>query len=266
MAFKLRVHALAPTILVALLACSSVEDQIEQVTKGGDEGKAATMRLLLAPDDVTPQIIAAAQSAELSFEERLALLNLLHRFHVREADQRIAEMLRRMTGDPDARTRRAVVRIIGDVGQKDQLSELTEMLQNEGDEQVLQQTVTAVSRLGKWRIGRSRGYWVEGGQFLESEQRFELEQLIKQTYLRAQTDSLRFEADEFLQKLACQIVQEAEQRVLSGDLSGAATEFQRALDLVPHSLDVRRRFGKFKLDHLNGKRVFELTTKPTCCA
>jgi hypothetical protein len=251
----------ALALLLPLYACAgSVDDQIDLVIQGGDKSENASLQLLLSPEDVTPRIIRAVRDSAIPLKKRLSLLTLLRRLQVRESDARIAAALRSLASDTDPGIRRETARIIGDVGHVGQLTELIELLDSESDGAVLQQIISSIGILGNWSVGRDRGgYWVSGGEDLTADQILELEQLLRSVYTHADTDSLRSEAEEFLEKLACQRCQQAEALALRGEIGAAEQEFARALELVPTSRNVHHRFAKFAIHNLSldqGKREY----------
>jgi hypothetical protein len=240
-----------PGMLLPLLflACgNAIDHDIDSAMAGGESGERALMQLSLSSADVTPALTAAAADTSNPAGGRVTMIELLRRIFVREADRRILEGLEAIAVDRDETVRKSVIRTLGDIGQTRQLFWLIGHLSTESDEDVLREALLAVQNLEDWRITkRGNSFWVADGESLSSDQTTSLRRVLKGIFLGTASDSLRIVTEELIERMACQMVQDAEERELAADLDAADLIFRRAQDFAPESRNVNRRYGLFLL-------------------
>ena len=221
-------------IPLLLLACGdSTESDIESAMAGGEAGEAgeeAMMRLSLATADVIPAVIEAIGAVENEEAGRVLLIELLRRIYVRESDPRILSALTQLSQDSDTEIRTAVIAALGDIGQTEQLLWLIDHLGTEEDESVLLVCLESIATLGEWKIvSQGGGFWVPGDAHISRDHTVSLQNHVRRVHQSAERDTVRLVAEELLEKLVCQEVQQGEERELKVDLEGAHRHFSRAL-------------------------------------
>ena len=242
-------------ITLTLLACGDRSESLveEVVTSGGDHREAA-MDLVLSKADVVPALVPALENATHPTSGRVALVEVGRKLFLRDSDPRIMELFQELIDDPAAKVRAAVARSFGHWERSELIHPLLQRLKVEEQEEVLLQIFVSVEMLGKWRedyLGNTGAFRISGGNELSADERELLLERTRAAYERADSDSLRQQAQELLEKLVAQVAQEGDKLALKADLAGAEEHYLRAAAYSPRSKNALMRLGKFYLQ--NGK-------------
>ena len=81
---------------------------------------------------------------------------------------------------------------------------------------------------------------------------------MQRIYKEARNDTLRDQAEELLEKIAAQKLQEGDQLVLRADLEGARKRYEEAVTIKPDSKAALMRLGKFYFFHGDRRRGLEM--------
>jgi len=261
---SLSVCAVAAALL-ALCGCGDpVKSNVQVIMSGGEGREQALMELLFARADALPAIFTVLEDTSQPARGRADLVEVLWKLYIRESHPAILPVLTRLIGDPAPRVREAVARALGDMEKKDPVHPLLARLEVEQDEAVQLQILVALEILDGWEIeglGGSGAFTIAGGEELSPEEKVRFTQRLKTIYEAAPGDSLRQQAEEFLEKIVGQQVQGARKFVLQANLEKAEALLQEALRLKPDSWSALMRLGKFYYFNGQPERGLELLTQ-----
>ena len=211
------VERLALGLSLVLLGCGDpVQNLIDDVIERGDAREQAMLNLRMWDGDVVPTVLTVLQDGRRPMQGRLDLLDVLRGIYLAKTDRRISEGVMSLIHDLDPVLRRAVYRTLSDIGKVDDLPALIDRLDAEEEEEAILDLLDALTSLGGWHISYNSHYqWVYGGEDLAPEERDQLADRIQDLFATAQTDTLRDEAEEFLERLAVQKMQGAHGLVLA---------------------------------------------------
>lgn len=184
---------------------------------------------------------------------RADIAEALFRMYVRENDPRIVPAFLAHIHDPSPEVRAKIATVLADAGAKEAIGPLLERLSSESESKVREEVLTALEILDEWEIQRGFGtsgvLTVQGGENMTEAQRATFIEILKDIQKEADRKELREKAEEFLEKIAQQRVQEADKYVLKGDLTRAKEQYLEAKALVPNSVNVNNRLGKFYFEN-----------------
>lgn len=249
---NLRTMAFWTAVVVPLyfLGCGSkVERNIKKLEGSQEDREQAMMELALAKQDAIPSLIKALGEPERPSGVRVDVVTVLFRMYMRESDPMIFPAFVRSINDNDPRLRSRIVIALGDIGEKEGIAPLLGRL-DDPDEEVVYQDLCALESLS------------------DKMEEGERDSLVHQAAILAKTSSetekgrkIRQKAEELLEAAAERIVQEAEQLALKADLEGAEERFLEAKELVPNSLNVNLKLGKFYFDNGEEQKGLNLLRK-----
>lgn len=208
------------------------------------------MELLFTRADAIPAVIAAIDDSTNPPAGRANLVEVLWHIQIRENHASIPPALLRMLQGDCPQVREAVARALGDLEKKEYVHDLLERLEVESDEGVQLQILIGVEALDQWEMqrGETRDQFViAGGEEMSQEELDRFTQRLRVIYATTTSDTARWQAGEFLEKIAARRVDEARQLELKADLTGAEEELQEALALKPDSKNAQMRLAKFYL-------------------
>lgn len=241
---------------LVLLGCGNkVERSIKKLeSTKKEERDAAFMELMLAKGSAIPPLIEALGDKERSAKVRADIAEALFRMYVREGDPQIVPAFLAHINDPSPEVRGKIAAVLADADAKEAISPLLERLSKESESNVREEVLTALEILDGWEI--ERGFaatagvlTVKGGENMTEAQRATFIEILKDLYKEADRKELRERAEEFLEKIAQQRVQEADKYVLKGDITRAEEQYLEAKALVPNSVNVNNRLGKFYFEN-----------------
>lgn len=250
--------ALLAGLLVA--GCGNqVQRDIEQlVSQNGAQAEVAKMSLSMARRSAVEPTIAAFTRGGYPAEARADLADALFRLYLREKEPRILQTLVAALADAEVPVRRAVVRILGDLGDGQAPGLLVGRLGQETDDGVRYEVLAALRVVAARELG-------PGGnplatqlttRMLADEERDAFVQQLVQLRQTA-ADSLRDEALEWLEVVAQGRIEQAQSLVLKADLRGAEAALLEARALVPDSRNVNQQLGRFYLDNRQRQKGLE---------
>ena len=238
-----------------LAGCGNkVERSIKKLASDKKEERdTAFMELMLAKGDAIPPLIEALGDEERPAKVRADIAEALFRMYVRESDPQIVPAFLAHINDPSPEVRSKIATVLADAGAKEAIGPLLERLSSESESEVKEDVLTALDILDEWEIERGFGasgvLTVKGGENMTEAQRATFIEILKGIYREEERKELREKAEEFLEKIAQQRVQEAEKYVLKGDLVKAEEQYLKAKALVPNSMNVNNRLGKFYFEN-----------------
>lgn len=242
----------AAVLTVMLLAgCGSqVDRDIARLAKGGPEAEAAKMSLSMARKTAVAPLIEALTKGKYPASARADMADVLFKLYLREKDPQILETLVGALADSDPSVRRTVVRILGDLGGERAPGLLVAQLGRESDDGVRCEVLAALRVIGAKELGpnvNSLESQMTTRMLSEEDKARFLELLVQ--FRQAAADSLRDEALEWLEVVAQEKIELAQNLVLKADLAGAEALLLSARDLVPDSWNVAQQLGRFYYDN-----------------
>jgi hypothetical protein len=221
---------------VLCAACApSVEDQVEQLAKGGEEREQAKQELLLAKDRAVGPLLEAMEDPGHA-AARPELAEVLVSLTMRVDDERIQRVLNQhLAGDPDPRVRARLARQMGLFKRSDAIDALLKALQDE-DGEVRYQTLVSLGVLADK---------LSAAQKEAAEER--ARQLLDDSH-----PGVRMEAQIRVEAAIHQWIDQARQLELMVQLAPAESLYHRSLGYSSSSNQARYRLGRFYLD--NGQR------------
>ncbi len=257
-----RTLLLSTAFAIVYAGCGDpIERQVRDVLSGGEGREQAMMELLLRRGDVVEVILPILNDTTQPAAGRIDLVDVLWKINLREGDVRILVALTKLIGDPSSDVRASAAQALGDMEKKKLVHPLLARLVVEEVPKVQLEILRALEVLDGWKIqlvGQRAHFRVDGGAQLTPDQRIQFTHRVKHLYQTTEHDSVRLQADEFLEKIVAQIAQDADKLVLKADLSGAEARYREALEVKPNSKNVLMRLGKFYLDNLDRPRGLEL--------
>lgn len=224
------------TVAGCLVACgSSVDDQIEALARGGDEGETAAQELLLNPKRaVTPLLRALDSPRHAKGHPVIAevLVSLLLRI---DDDQLLTALRRHATAHPDPAVRSRIAFRTGMLKRAELLDAMMEVVQDT----LLEVSYEALKTLN---ILDNR---------LSDEQRQTLDALAR-VLASSPHDGIMEEGLLRVEALADKILVKAEQFVTQARLDEAEKMYAMAAETAPQSWKARYRHARFLLD--NGRQ------------
>jgi len=237
-----------------LAGCGNkVEQSIKKLASDKKEERdAAFMELMLAKASAIPPLIEALEDEERPPEVRADIAEALFRMYVRESDPQIVPAFLAHVHDPSPEVRAKIATVLADAGAKEAIGPLLERLSSESESKVKEDVLTALEILDEWeieRVSRSGVFTVRDGENMTEAQRETFVKILKNMWKEEEKKELKEKVEEFLEKMAQQKVQEAEKYVLKGDLVKAEEQYLEAKALVPNSMNVNNRLGKFYFEN-----------------
>ena len=228
---------------------NKAERNIKKLEGSQEEREQAMMELVLAKQDAIPPLIEALGDTEKPSRVRVDVATVLFRMYMRESDSRILPTLLRNLNDRDPRLRSRIVIALGDIGEQEGIAPLFDRL-DDPEEEVVYQALWALESLS--------------GKMTEGERDSLVHQATILTKSGSETENgrkIRQKGEELLEAAAQKTVQKAEQLALKADLKGAETAFLKAKELVPNSLNVNLKLGKFYFDNGEEQKGLNLLRK-----
>ncbi|MFA6110382.1 MAG: HEAT repeat domain-containing protein [Candidatus Latescibacterota bacterium] len=220
---------------------SSVDDQIADLTEGGDAAAQAQQELLLSKGRAVGPLLEALTDPEYA-KGRVALVEVLASLMTRVDDPRIPEALNRLlTNDPDPAVRGRVAQRLGLYKRPEGIPALLQALDDQSGE-VRYQALTALAALDAK---------------LTTEQRESLK-----SRCRAMVDDpdrqARIEALTRVEAAVNELLTQARQAVLKAQVSQAEGLYHQALAYYPHSKRALYQLGWHYLENGQRERGLEL--------
>lgn len=201
-----------------LLGCGSkVERNIGKLEGSQEDREQAMMELLLAKQDAIPPLIEALKDRKRPSKVRADVAEILFRMYVRESDRRIVPAVLECLGDEDIQVRERIAITLGDIGDKDAVEPLVQRLKVEEDDNVKFAVLSALETLA----GLVLDSWGGGAVNIEmaEEQKADLIELLRGIACTTGKKA-GAKAEEILEVMAEEVVQNAEKLVLKGDVGG----------------------------------------------
>ena len=236
-------------VLVVTGCGNKVDRNIRKLEGSPDDREQAMMELTLTKEDAIPALLRVLEDTKRPSGVRVDAGTVLFRIYVRERDPRILSAFLRGANDADPRLRLSIVVALGDIGEEESIGSLFERLDDPAAE-VVHQALCALESLGD--------KMEEGVR----------DSLVHRAAILAKGDSgtesgrkIQQKAEELLEAAAATMVQGAEQRALKADLTGAEAKFLEAKELMPNSLNVNLKLGKFYFDNGEEQKGLDLLRK-----
>ena len=228
---------------------NKVERSIKKLASAKKEERdAALMELVLARDSAISPLIEALGDEERPTQVRVDIAEALFRIYLRESDAQILSACLAHLNDPSPEVRAKIATVLAYADVKEAIGPLLERLSSESESKVRKEMLTALETLGEWRVGD----WVlnvEGGENMTDEQKEGLVEILKRMWKEEEHEEAKEWIEEFLEKMAQQRIQEGDEYVLKGDLARAEAQYVEAKALIPNSVNVNRKLGKFYFDN-----------------
>ena len=231
-------------------ACgNSVERDIETLVKGGDAAVQAEKRLGLIRLTRAEPLIAAFENRAHPLDARLAMAGALSRLHLREPDRRIERAMIGALEDPHPALRARAVDELGRFGRRDLVEPVLQLIERERDNQVRLRGLLAVELLMGIEDTWSRNY-VRTDR-MDSDQRERFTQALVALLPETRDDSLLFGAREWLEIVLAENAEEADELALKARLAEAEAILVAARDLLPDSMHINFKLGRFYYDYVD---------------
>lgn len=245
-------------VLLLLAGCGNkIERNIDKLGGAGKEREQAIMELTLAKEYAIPPLMDALGDAKRSAEVRADVAEILFKMYVRERDRRIVPTLLEHVGDEDSVVREKIAVVLGDIGKEEALSPLLNRLEVEEDADVKRALLGAIEVLGDLLLEIdtiSMSLDIK----LTEEQKAKFVGILTEIRSDETDRDLKAKAEEVLEVIAEEISQEAEKLVLKADLKDAEEKFLAARELVPESMNVSHKLGKFYFENGQEKKGSEV--------
>ena len=256
--FKVHWHIRVLGSFLLLVGCgNSVERNIKKLDGTRDERREAMIELMLAKQNAIPPLIEALRDRERPSHVRADMAEVLFRVYVREKDKRILSALLESLDDQDTGVRARVARSLGYIGDETTTEPLLERLAVEEDDTIRSQVLGALEVLGGWKMGiggrGKRGFprtdHALGGENMGDEEKRRFIEILKDIWESEGSKELRANAEELLENMARQLVQEADKLALQADLDQAEAKLLEACELVEGSKNTWYKLGKFHFEN-----------------
>ena len=247
--------------VLLLIGCgNSVERNIKKLDGTQEEREEAMMELVLAKQNAIPPLVEALRDRTSPSQVRADVAEVLFRVYVREKDKKILLALLESLDDEDTPVRTRTAVSLGYIGDETAMGPLLERLVVEENDTVRPQVLGALEVLGGWKMGIGgrgkdgfpRNDHAVGGENMGDEEKGRFIEILKDIWGNEESAELRANAEELLENMARQLVQEADELMLLADLEQAEAKLLEACELVEGSKNANYRLGKFYFD--NGAR------------
>ena len=236
--FILRVYFIS----ILCMSCGpSLEERVEQLGRGADEGEIARQELLLAKDRAVEPLLSALENPRFA-ASRSELVGVLVSLMMRVDDPRIGAALQdHLQRDPDPRVRARIARLLGMHKRAGAIEALYEALGDE-DGEVRYQAILSLGLLA---------------EKLSEEQEVRLREKARKLADDEHT-GMRFEAQIHIENSVGEWLDEARQQTLQARLAKAESLHHEALALWPTSKQGNYRLARFYLDNGKEEKGMEL--------
>ena len=231
-------------------ACTNqVDRNIDKLAREGEDAESAKMALAMARSAAIAPLIAAFEDRSHTTRARADMADALFRLYLREKEPAIREVLMAALSDADAPVRRAVVRILGDLGTAEASGALVAQLEQEQDHAVRHEILVALGLIGLEEEQMMRFARRSTTDKMTPEEKTRFTDLLIDFRQQDLPDSLMQQTLEWLEVIAEEAIVESRSLVLKADLAGAEELLLEARELVPDSKNVNQQLGKFYYDN-----------------
>ena len=229
--------------LAWLAACGDpVERHIDTIIEGEGDLEEARLALNMAKGYAVDPLIAAFEDRSLPARARVDLAESLYRLYLREADRRIFASLVAGLEDPEPRVRAGVARAIGNLRRPEAVAPLLARFEAETDPAMKGEILSTL----EFMSSEPDGDWGTRANpdLLDAAQKESFGAGLRTLVAAGPPEELRTAAMEWLEVLAEDRSEEAENLFLAADAAGAEALLRSALELAPESLNIHQKLGK----------------------
>ena len=229
--------------LAWLAACGDpVGRHIDTIIEGEGYLEEARLALNMAKGYAVDPLIAAFEDRSLPARARVDLAESLYRLYLREADRRIFASLVAGLEDPEPRVRAGVARAIGNLRRPEAVAPLLARFEAETDPAMKGEILSTL----EFMSSESDGDWGTrvNPDLLDAAQKESFGAGLRAVVAAGPPEELRTAATEWLEVLAEDRSEEAENLFLAADAAGAEALLRSALELAPGSLNIHQKLGK----------------------
>jgi hypothetical protein len=214
-----------------------VENHIRKLGGNADDRKTAMLELTMAKDKDVSVILQAVQDNNQPVAVRIDLITVLARLLFRGGNKEIYQVFDVLVHDPASDIRKAVIRELGDLQKEEGIKPLLAALKD-ADPEVQSEALSGLDKVAdKIKADDRPGLMKAAGN------------ICAKTKNNAQQAELHEKALDALESGAEKMAQQADKLALSGQLKEAETNLLGILALVPDSVNINYKLGRFYYDN-----------------
>ncbi len=231
------VFCLAGCALVLAGCGNRVESNVRKLSGNADERKTAMIELAMVKDFDVAAMIQAAKNKRLPVAARMDLITVLARLFLRGGQMEIGQALNTLANDPAPDVRKAAIRALGDLHNAEGVEPMLAALKDP-DPELQKEVLLALEKKNT------------------ADFRLVLMKDVQEIYAKTKNDAKQAELNALALKLlednANKLAQQANQLALRGQLREAEASLAGVLALVPDSININYKLGRFYYD--NGQK------------
>lgn len=230
-----------------LAGCGNrVESQVRKLSGNADERKTALIELTMVKDFDFAAIIQEVQNKRLPVAARIDLITVLARLYLRGGQREIGQALNTLANDPAPDVRKAAIRALGDLHNTEGIAPILAALKDP-DPELQKEALLAIEKKNT------------------ADCRLALMQNVQEIYARTKNNARQAELNTMALKLlegnADKLAQQADQLALRGQLREAEASLVSVLALVPDSININYKLGRFYFDNGQSDKGLALLEK-----